>query len=135
MQPNIVLMSITRKPPKPYKAVKSEFIKEKIRETDFNDEEGRKYIHALIWLEKMVLPGRAAGWPTGMALNGIKDEYRKEYNIIKRELKPEKFKRQRIKKIVEAIEENLEPEEYKLDEIKERLENKQGWKKIQNSQI
>lgn len=123
-------MSVTAKPPKPYKAVKSEFIREKIRKTDFDDEEGRKYIHALIWLEKMVLPGRAAGYPTGMALNGIRDEYRKEYNIISRELKPEKHKRKRIKKIVEAVEESLEPEQYKLENIRDRIENKEAWKNI-----
>lgn len=123
-------MSVCDEPPKPYKAVKSEYIREKIRETDFDDEEGRKYVHALIWLEKMVLPGRSAGWPTGMALNGIKEDYRKEYKIIERELKPEKQKRKKIKRVVEAFEESLEPEEYKLDEIRDRLKNKHGWREI-----
>lgn len=123
-------MSINRKPPKPYKAVKSEFIKEKIRKADFDDEERKKYIHALIWLEKCVLEDKPAGWPTGMALKNIQEEHRKEFNIISKELKPEKHKRKRIKQIVEATEESLEPDEYKLDEIIERLENKQAWNQI-----
>lgn len=123
-------MAITEQPPKPYAEVKSEYIKSKIREGSFEDEEHRKYIHALIWLEKCVTEERPAGWPTGMMLSKITEKYSDELKIIRRELDPESAKIIRIKSIVNAIEESLEPDEYKLDRIKERLDNRETWKEI-----
>ncbi len=117
-------------PPKPYKEVESEYIRRQIRKGKLDDENHRKYIHELIWLEKCVLQDRPAGWPTGMMLQKICDKRSGELDIIRTELKPEEAELRNAKIIVKAIEDSLEPPEVEAEHIKKRLENQNTWKRM-----
>lgn len=119
-----------KSPPKPYKEVKSEYIKKQMRKGKLEDENHRKYIHELIWLEKCVLQDRPAGWPTGMILQKIYDKRSGEFGIIRAELKPEKAELRNARIIANAIEASLEPEETEMEHIKRRLENQSAWKQM-----
>lgn len=116
-------------PSKPYDQVESEFIKKKISEGDFDDEEFRSYVDALVYLEEKVLNG-ASGYCDGMRFSHTRKKLNEEYRLIYRELKPEKYREKLVRETVQAIENSLEPEEYQTDEIIERLEKRTEWQSV-----
>ena len=75
---------------KSYTAVKSEFIKANIRGSNWNDRIRKNYIDSLIELEEYVLHG-ARGWADALYMGALKDQYKREYDIIFKELRPEKY--------------------------------------------
>jgi len=75
-----------------YREVKSEFIKSLIKGTSWNNKGRRKYINELIALERCILDG-PRGFASAMRYHSLKRKYRKEWEAIYRELKPEEFER------------------------------------------
>ena len=78
---------------KAYTAVRSKYLRDLIRQTRWDATKGRKYIDDLIILEDCILrpPSDYYG------LNGygkLRARYRKEFEIICRELRPEELKNQ-----------------------------------------
>jgi hypothetical protein len=99
---------------KAYTAVKSEFIKAKIKDSNWNDKFRRNYIDDLIKLEDYALYG-AHGWANALYLHGLKDSYKREYDIIFKELKPKEYEQQVEKK----KQRELESQEYWENVLKE----------------
>ncbi len=66
-------------PSKPYDEIKSEFIKEIIKERQFELDSHRKYIKDLIFLERVILDEIKLKYPSGMKFNSIKNDYEEEY--------------------------------------------------------
>lgn len=117
-------------PKKPYTDVKSDHIKKKIKNSEFEDEEIRKYINKLIFLECQITGEINLGYPGGMLYDKIKKNYREDYEAIYTELKPEEFKNlQRKKKRKEQ--EIKKKKEIRREKKEKKLEQaKKEWSKV-----
>jgi hypothetical protein len=106
-----------------YTGIKSKFIKEKIKNTKWEDSD---YIDDLIKIENLIL-GKVHGWMTGYLRNHLEDEYPKEFKAIYKELRPKEWEttqKQEKKDKKEMLRECKELEiEYKLEEER----NKKDW--------
>lgn len=116
-------------PAKNYDEVESDFIRKKIQEGEFADEEFRSYVDALVYLEDKILNG-ASGYADGMRFHHTREKLQEEYRLIYREVAPEKYREKLARETVQAIEESLEPKEFKTKEIVDRLEDKHGWQEV-----
>jgi hypothetical protein len=92
---------------KKYTTVKSEYIKAKIRDSNWKDKFRRNYIDDLIELEENVLYGWR-GWAHCLYVGALKDQYKREYNIIFKELKPKEYEQ----KVEAEKQRELESQEY-----------------------
>lgn len=119
-------------PTKPYDQVESEFIKQKISDGNFGDEEFRSYVDALVYLEEKILNG-ASGYADGMRYHHTRNNLNEEYRLIYREVAPEQYREKLARETVQAIEETLEPDDLKTKEIIKRLEERKNWEKVQAS--
>jgi len=104
--------------------VKSRFIKEKIKEGKWKNEEFRQYIKELIFLEKFVLHG-IGSYPDGKVYHILKNRYPEEHKAIYKELDPEGFE-EFIER--ERKEQKKREKERKQREEKERREREKGKK-------
>jgi len=73
------MTDFTTTPDKPYTEVKSEHIKEKIRNSDFDSIEERKEVNKLIFLEKKITGEINLGYPSGMLYTEIKKDHQADY--------------------------------------------------------
>lgn len=85
-------------PGKPYDDVKSEFIRERIAERQFELDRNRKYIKDLIYLEEWILGNINTGYCSGMKFKSIKSDYEEEYLKILQDLDEEKYQKEKQKK-------------------------------------
>jgi len=108
-----------------YTKVKSEFIKEKIKNAKWKDS---GYIDDLIFLEYGIR-GMGLGWTGGMRYNFLTNKYPKEYKAIYLELNPKVYKRIIEDKKKEAEEEKREDEELEREEKEEEEQDKADWVK------
>ena len=122
-------MSLTDRPARPIKDLKSEYIRNKISKGKYENESFRSYINALTWLEEYI-DGDSIGYPGGMHVENLKEKHYGDFIEIKRELEPERFEKSFIGALVKSIENNLEPEERKIRSIKRRIRERQSWRKI-----
>ena len=74
-----------------YTKVQSTYIRRLIRQTSWYAEKVRKYIDEVIKLEHYILHG-IRGYISGIHYSILKESYRKEWEIICNELRPEEFK-------------------------------------------
>ena len=81
-------------PSKPYDEVKSEFIKERISERQFELDSHREYIADLIYLEEWILGNINTGMSSGMKYKKIKSDHEEEYLKILEELDEEKYEKE-----------------------------------------
>jgi flagellar biosynthesis GTPase FlhF len=109
-----------------YKEVKSEFIKNLIRQTSYRDVRGRKYIDELITLERFIVDG-VHSWGSALHYRNLKEKYRREWEAIYKELKPEEFKQIIERKEREAEERRREIEEMRRQELEEEMRKKKEW--------
>lgn len=109
-------------PRKPYKEVKSEYIKDKIRQTDFENTERRKYINNLVLIEEVILGNITLKFGSGQAFKQIKNRNNYEYDQIHKELKPEKYREKKL-------------EEYQNKLQRENGKKKQSEKKIEEYRV
>lgn len=121
-------------PTKPYNEVESDFIREKIQEGSFENQDFRDYVDTLIYLEDKILNG-ASGYCDGMRFNQVRNELQEEYRLIYREVAPDQYKEKLARETVQAIEESLEPSEFETEKIVERLEQRQKWEEIQHKSL
>jgi hypothetical protein len=105
----------------PYNTVRSEFIKAKIRGSNWNDPFRRRYIDRLIQLEEYVLHG-AWGWSHAMYMSHLTRQYKREYDIIFKELKPEEYE-QRIREEEQRESKSKGKDEQWLKEFKAKEES------------
>lgn len=118
---------------KAYDKVESEYIRDKIREGDFENESFREYIDALVYTEEKILNG-PSGYADAMKWHHLKISLREVYRLIHSQVASQKYRQKIIREAVEAIEESLEPADYKTKAIKERLEDKESWERVQESE-
>ena len=112
-------------PGKQYDKVKSEFIKERIAERQFELDGHRKYIKDLIYLEEWILGNINTGYCSGMKFKSIKSEYEEEYLEILKDLDEEKYQKEKQKK------ESKSPSYLNRPTKKEELhEAKENWKEV-----
>ena len=109
-----------------YTKIKSNFVKQKLKETAF---ENRHYIDDLMFLEKSITEG-VMGMGSNIKYFTSKSKYKEEYLAILKELKPElyKFEKARIKKD-EKEQKMLEEEELEEEKEQERRE-RIAWQKM-----
>jgi len=109
-----------------YKEAKSQFIKKLIKGTSWRNKARIRYIDDLITLEKFILEG-PKGFASGMLYGALQEKYKREWEIIYKELKPEQFKRlmeeERLKE--EEFQKKMEQLRKELKEREERL--KREW--------
>ena len=98
-------------------------IKSKLKHHSWNR---RRYIDDLITIERYVL-GERFGLATGYIIQGLKESYPHEFEIIYKELKPKQFKEKQKREKGEAEKERKEEEEYEKQALKQELELKQKW--------
>lgn len=122
-------MSLTDRPARPIKDLKSEYIRNKISKGDYEDENFRSYINALTWLEEYI-DGDSIGYPEGMQVEKLKQKYYGDFIEIERELKPERLESSFITALVKSIEKSLEPKKRNVNSIKRELRNRQSWREI-----
>ena len=91
--------------------MKSKFIKRLIKDTSWKNEARRRYINDLIELERFILIGPKS-FAEGMYYAALKNKYKKEWEIIYKELKPEQFSR--LKEEKKLMEEEYQREMKKL---------------------
>ena len=106
-----------------YCKVKSNFIKEKLKKTSFED---RGYIDDLMFLEQSILK-EIYGWLANMRLFGLKNKYKKEYEIIFKEIAPAKYKRTIQQEKKEAEKERKEEEKWQKEEEEEEKRERKSW--------
>ena len=110
---------------KPYTSVNSEFIKTEIRSSNWNDRIRRDYIDSLLELEEYVLHG-ARGCANALYMGGLKDQYKREYDIIFKELRPEEYERlakeEERRELERQEEDEKERKEFKDKEERQRRE-------------
>jgi hypothetical protein len=117
-------MSPIHDPDKPYTEVKSEFIKERISERNFELEDDREYISNLIFLERVILDEIQLGYPSGMKYNSIKNQHHEEYLKILEDLDEEKYRQEKKKQ------KNKTPSYIKENTQKQKIEELRGeWQK------
>lgn len=104
-----------------YTEVKSEFIKAKIRGSDWNDKFRKNYINDLIELENHVLHKRGSGFAHALYIGGLKDYYKREYDIIFKELAPKEYERLIEEKKQRELKRN-EEDEQRRKELKAKKE-------------
>ena len=86
----------SKTPRKPYKNVKSDYIKDKIRQTDFDNIDQRKYINNLIVIEEVILDNIKLNYASGQAYQQIKNKHCYERDQIHKELKPEVYNKKKL---------------------------------------
>jgi len=69
-------------PDKPYTQVKSEHIKKKIQNYDFNNLEERKEVNKLIFLERQITAEINLGYPGGLLYEKVKNNHQEDFSII-----------------------------------------------------
>lgn len=108
-------MSRIHEPSKPYSKVKSEFIKERISERNFELEDHREYIKDLIFLERVILDEIELKQCSGLKYKQIKNSHEEEYLKILEELDEEKYR----KKLEERA--NKSPSYEKVSSDKQKI--------------
>ena len=113
-------------PSKPYDEVKSEFIKERISERQFELDGHRKYINDLIFLERVILDEIKMNQCSGLKYKQVKNSYEEEYLKILEELDEEKYK----KKLEQRA--NKTPSYEKVSSDKQKIRDaKENWDTMQ----
>ena len=113
-------------PSKPYDEVKSEFIKERISERQFELDSHREYINDLIFLERVILDEIKLKQCSGLKYKHIKNSHEKEYLKILEELDEEKYR----KKLEERA--NKTPSYEKVSSDKQKIRDaKENWNAVQ----
>lgn len=112
-------------PPKPYTAVQSAFIKEQLKDADFDSIEDRRYIHALVYIECLVL-GKTGRWSM------VKNNMPEELDKIQKELNPEAYRKRKRREKKRKLE-----QEHKQREVENRIRDEQKrdqkqWEKMQS---
>lgn len=103
-----------------YIEVKSNFIKEKIKQSKFKN---RDYIDDLIFLEDYITGKiKGLGFGGAMKLHAVKSHYEKEYIELLKELAPEKLDKF-LKEKEKSEKEGKEAEEYLKEEEKQERED------------
>ncbi len=109
--------------------IKTTYIKNKIKERNFNSETDRKYIEDLMYIErKLSMDASRWGYAGAMVLGFKKDEYTKEYNSIYKELNPKGFKKYVKVEQERKKERNEFSEKMRKEEVEELKEFKKMWK-------
>ena len=103
-----------------YENIKSEFIRNKIKETSW---EAREYIDDLIKIEDFILRGGPHNWSGAMYYHQLKTNYRREWEIIYEELNPKKYA-ELIKHEEEEKERERGEDEKRMQEEEKELERK-----------
>ena len=103
-----------------YKNIKSEFIKNKIKETPW---EAREYIDDLIKIEDFILRGGPHSMAGGYLYHHIKNKYHQEWEIIYKELNPKEYA-ELIKREKEEKERARKEDEKRMQEEEKELERK-----------
>ncbi len=104
--------------------MKSEFIKNLIKERGLKGKGGRGYIHDLLRLEEYILNG-PRGFASGMHYHILKGKYRREWEAIYRELKPKEFEEIMQREREEERKRKQEKERRRREEIIRQL--KKEW--------
>ena len=91
-------MSRIHEPNKPYNEVESEFIKNRIKERQFELEDDRKYIKDLIFLERIILDEIKLKTYSGQKYKHIKNKHQEEYLKILKDLDEEKYSQEKEKR-------------------------------------
>jgi hypothetical protein len=114
-------------PSKPYDEVKSEFIKERISERQFELDNHREYINDLIFLERVILDEIKMNQCSGLKYKQVKNNHEEEYLKILEELDEEKYRKkleQRANKTPSYV--NTSVKKQQLQEAKDQ------WQKAQH---
>ncbi|MBS3093965.1 hypothetical protein J4456_05290 [Candidatus Pacearchaeota archaeon] len=106
-----------------YTNIKSNFLKEKIKNINWKNKDEREKIDGLIFVENIILGKERLSWASSFKWNALKNT--KELKTIYRELKPEEFAQIKKDEVKEAAEEKRK--ESKLEE-EERLEEERDRK-------
>ena len=113
-------------PSKPYDEVKSEFIKERISERQFELDSHREYIADLIYLEEWILGNINTGMSSGMKYKKIKSDHEEEYLKILEELDEEKYREKQEERA------NKTPSYEKVSSDKQKIRDaKENWNAVQ----
>ena len=107
-----------------YKNIKSEFIKNKIKETSWKD---REYIDDLIQIENFILRGGPNSMAGGYLYHNLKISYRREWEIIYKELNPKRYTELIQREDEEKERERKEDEERMREEEKELERKRKEW--------
>jgi hypothetical protein len=118
-------------PDKPYTEVKSEHIKEKIRNSDFDSIEERKEVNKLIFLERKITGEINLGYPSGMLYTEIKKDHQADYRKIYRELRPEEFEKLQQDKKEKKKKIQRERKERQKRKEKEVKKARKEWRKVE----
>ena len=119
--------------------IKTNYIKNKIKERNFNSGTDRKYIEDLMYIERLLWKHpREWGYAGAMELGFKRNEYPDEYDAIDKELDPKNHEKRiesdkKRKKINDDFSEKMRKQEVKeLEEFKKMwLESGgKGWKKL-----
>ncbi len=106
-----------------YKNIKSEYIKNKIKETSW---EKRDYIDDLIKIERRAL-GEFSGSGTGYIVKQLESDYPKEWEIIWKEINPERYAKMVEEEKEWQDEKRRREEEEELKRRKEEEEKRKEW--------
>ena len=111
-----------------YNSVKSEFIKDKIKKTKFED---RDYIDDLILLEKVIIGKiKNLGWLGHMKLYGLQSKYKKEYKTIFKELNPKGYAKELAFEKKEIEKEKREEKELEKEMKREEEKERESWMRV-----
>lgn len=108
-----------------YKQIRSKFIKEKIKGLEWN-KKNKEYIDNLVFIEEYILE-KVGGMGCAYRIHSLKDDYKKEYESICKELDPKEFKRMKKEEAREKKEEVKINKKLKQEEQKESQKARKEW--------
>lgn len=120
---------MTDTPTKPYTAVESDWIKEEIKQRNFDDPEDREYINTLVYFEHRIL-NPPQQWAAGYQWGHARNQHPEIYDRLQKELKPDAYrKRKERERQEEQKQEQRRQERQRLHERRQRQAREQ-WKQI-----
>jgi len=112
-------------PDKPYTQVKSEHIKKKIQNYNFDNLEERKEVNKLIFLERQITGEINLGYPGGLLYDKVKNNHQQDHKKIYRELRPQEFeklqkeKKEKKQKLRKERQKRQKKREKKIEDARE----------------
>lgn len=117
-------------PPKPYTEVESEYVRDAIREGDFDDLEHRRRVNDLVSIERYVLDS-PSGFAGGIHFASLSRRHPAAHDAIQRELDPEGFRERRRRETERDLECRARRERKCRERAEKRRRHREEWEAVQ----
>lgn len=108
--------------------IQSKYLKNKIKQMNYQNPIARNYIDKLIFLERGLTKG-IVGMAGNIQYHNIKNAYEKEYEAILKDLHPKRYQKYKKKQQEEEKKRKQQEKQWEQEEIQQRKQEQTWWKK------